>query len=112
MLDLMAVGQDDGPMPLYMHTVKRILREMRMEQQATHMGFDYRIFKNKVLHSNLTAAQFEPLKQRLEMLESFMPQLQTIPTFGKQAAFRGIDWAPKVSAAEFLFLGDLLVFFK
>ncbi|KAI3049462.1 hypothetical protein CBS147353_11678 [Aspergillus niger] len=100
------VGQDDGPMPLYMHTVKRILREMRMEQQATHTGFDYCTFKKKVLDSNLTPAQLEPLKQRLEMLESFMPQLQTLPISGKKkAASKGIDWKPKVSVEEFLRAG-------
>lgn len=41
MLNLMAVGQDDGPMPLYEHTVKRILRELRMTQQQTQTRFDY-----------------------------------------------------------------------
>jgi hypothetical protein len=35
MLDLMAVGQDKGPVPLYMHTVQRILREMRLLQQES-----------------------------------------------------------------------------
>lgn len=96
-------------MPLYMHTVKRILREMRMEQQAAHTGFDYRTFKNKVLDSNLTPAQLEPLKQRLEMLESFMPQLQTLPISGKnKAASEGIDWKPKVSVEDFLYNGASL----
>jgi hypothetical protein len=37
-LDLMAVKSDDGPMPLYLHTVYRILREMRMEQQREETG--------------------------------------------------------------------------
>jgi hypothetical protein len=32
-LDLMAVSQDDGPVPLYLHTVCRILRNMRVRQQ-------------------------------------------------------------------------------
>ncbi|PYH67073.1 uncharacterized protein BO88DRAFT_427255 [Aspergillus vadensis CBS 113365] len=72
---------DNGPIPLYMHTVKCILREMRMEQQAAHTGFDYCIFKNKVLNSNLTP-----------ILESFMPQLQTLPISGKnKAASEGIN---------------------
>lgn len=72
----MAVGQGDGPMPLYMHTVKRILREMRILQQAAGKGFDYPDFKQRVLNAGLTPAQLEPLKQRLETLESFMPQTQ------------------------------------
>lgn len=76
MMDLMAVGQGDGSMPLYMHTVKRILREMRLLQQATGAGFDYPEFKRKVLDAGLTPGQLEPLKQRLDTLESFMPQSQ------------------------------------
>ncbi|KAL2782498.1 hypothetical protein BJX66DRAFT_320559 [Aspergillus keveii] len=80
MLDLMAVGQDDGPMPLYMHTVKRILREMRIIQQEKETGFDYQEFKRRLMSSNLTPAQLEPLSQRLETLESFMPKYQTRKT--------------------------------
>jgi hypothetical protein len=33
MLDFMAVNTEDGPIPLYLHAVNRVLREMRMEQQ-------------------------------------------------------------------------------
>ncbi|PYI24949.1 hypothetical protein BP00DRAFT_441139 [Aspergillus indologenus CBS 114.80] len=75
MLDLMAVGQENGPIPLYMHTVQRILREMRIVQQATNGEFDYQEFRRRVMVSGLTPAQLEPLKQRLDILESFMPQL-------------------------------------
>ncbi|XRM44248.1 hypothetical protein ABZX51_007395 [Aspergillus tubingensis] len=35
MMDLMAVSQGDGELPLYMHTAKRILRDMRTSQQET-----------------------------------------------------------------------------
>jgi hypothetical protein len=75
-LDLMAVNQDDGPMPLYMHTVKRILREMRTLQQQCGSTFNYNDFKQQVIDSPLTPAQVEPLKQRLDILESFMPKEQ------------------------------------
>lgn len=77
MMDLMAVGQEGGSMPLYMHTVKRILREMRILQQESGTAFDYSNFKQRVLNSDLTPAQLEPLKQRLDTLESFMPRVQT-----------------------------------
>ncbi|KAF9892011.1 hypothetical protein FE257_002975 [Aspergillus nanangensis] len=77
MMDLMVVGQNEGPIPLYMHTVQRILREMRIAQQQAGSTFDYKEFKQKVLGANLTPGQLEPLKQRLETLESFMPQTQT-----------------------------------
>ncbi|PWY93089.1 hypothetical protein BO94DRAFT_615903 [Aspergillus sclerotioniger CBS 115572] len=76
MMDLMAVSQTDGEMPLYMHTVKRILREMRIRQQETKTGFNYNEFKKQVLGSGLTPAQVAPLQQRLDTLESFMPQAQ------------------------------------
>ncbi|GIC94579.1 uncharacterized protein Aud_001908 [Aspergillus udagawae] len=92
----MAVGQDDGPMPLYMHTVKRILRELRMAQQQTQTGFDYREFKRRVMSSNLTPSQLEPLTQRLDTLESFMPQIQAVGSSGKgKKQSRGSDWKPK-----------------
>ena len=77
MLDLMAVSRDDGPIPLYMHTVKRVLREMRIEQQNKGTTFDYIQFKDLIMAADLTPAQLGPLKQRLDTLESFMPDVQT-----------------------------------
>lgn len=77
MLDLMAVKQDDGPMPLYLHTIYRILREMRIEQQNSGGSFDYSLFKQNVADTAMTPAQLGPLQQRLDTLESFMPNSQT-----------------------------------
>jgi hypothetical protein len=77
MLDLMAVNTEDGPMPLYLHTINRILRQMRMEQQQTNETFNYAEFKKKVMDSAMTPAQLAPLNQRLDTLESFMPKSQT-----------------------------------
>lgn len=73
MFDLMAVHQDDGPMPLYLHAVSRILREMRLEQQATGGSFEYDKFKEKLEECEMTPMQLGPLNMRLDMLESFMP---------------------------------------
>ncbi|CAN9170184.1 unnamed protein product [Alternaria alternata] len=73
-LDLMAVKPEEGSVPLYVHTVNRILREMRMSQQATGTRFDYQTFKKEILAADLSPAQLAPLSQRLAMLESFMPQ--------------------------------------
>ncbi|RAQ99312.1 p-loop containing nucleoside triphosphate hydrolase [Stemphylium lycopersici] len=73
-LDLMAVKPEEGSVPLYVHTVNRILREMRMSQQATGTRFDYQAFKEEILAADLSPAQLAPLSQRLAMLESFMPQ--------------------------------------
>ena len=107
MLDLMAVGQGDGPMPLYMHTVKRILREMRILQQAAGKGFDYPEFKQKLLDAGLTPAQIEPLKQRLETLESFMHQTQVF-TPGKKgkssSSTGGLEWETVVKCLAHAFM--------
>lgn len=77
MLDLMAVSRDDGPMPLYLHAVYRILREMRIEQQEMGTAFSYAVFKERVAQTAMTPAQLSPLTQRLETLESFMPNTET-----------------------------------
>ena len=99
MLDLMAVGQGDGPMPLYMHTVKRILRDMRIVQQATAAKFDYQDFKERLLSCALTPAQLEPLTQRLETLESFMPERQVLMSRNRRKnppKLRSPGWEPVV----------------
>ncbi|KAB8213234.1 hypothetical protein BDV33DRAFT_197036 [Aspergillus novoparasiticus] len=75
-MDLMAVKQDNGEIPLYMHTGKRILREMRITQQGTKGSFDYQTFKGRVMYSGLNRGQLGPLKQRLETLENFTPEGQ------------------------------------
>ncbi|OKL62235.1 hypothetical protein UA08_02344 [Talaromyces atroroseus] len=104
MLDLMAVGQEKGTVPLYMHTVQRILREMRLLQQETGSQFDYHSFKRQVLDADLLPSQLEPLKQRLETLESFMPRQQV--TLGKHSGnpkgksktrVGGSSWVPESS---------------
>ncbi|PIG85579.1 hypothetical protein AARAC_007330 [Aspergillus arachidicola] len=76
MMDLMAIGQKDGQIPLYIHTVKRVLRELRILQQESGTLFNYQDFKDRILRCGLTRDQLVPLKQRLDTLESFMPQEQ------------------------------------
>ncbi|RAL09215.1 uncharacterized protein BO97DRAFT_459399 [Aspergillus homomorphus CBS 101889] len=94
MMDLMAVGQED--VPLYMETVKRILREMRITQQVRGGGFNYKYFKARVVNSGLTPAQMGPLNQRLETLESFMPSAQTVglARTKKSPSDAGTEWKP------------------
>lgn len=86
-LDFMAVSQDNGSMPLYLDTVVRILRDIRIEQQSNLAGatsiFNYRRFKEKVLGTQLSAVQLGPLSQRLDILESFMPKSETADQAGK-----------------------------
>lgn len=98
MMDLMALGQEGGSVPLYMHTIKRILRDMRILQQEAGTGFDYKDFKQRVLGSGLTPAQLEPLKQRLDMLESFMPHAQTKKANQSKGSFgpSGSSWESMV----------------
>lgn len=100
----MAVSHDDGPMPLYMHAVYRILREMRIEQQETGASFNYANFKSRVAKTALTPAQLSPLNQRLETLESFMPKTQTeigatkLKRKAKAASQHGNSWDSKVGS--------------
>ncbi|CAJ2511286.1 Uu.00g069110.m01.CDS01 [Anthostomella pinea] len=90
MLDLMAVGA--GGMPLYMHVIQRLLRDMRIDQQNTGHHFNYTKFKLLLQNENLTPMQSVPLHQRLETLESFMVKPQA--SRGSQVPSRGTDWTP------------------
>lgn len=87
MVDLMAV-KVGGTMPLYMHVVNRILRELRIHQQKTPgVQFNYRAFRSMLDREELTDHQRVPLDQRLDNLESFMAT-------AKQS---GNDWTPRQS---------------
>ncbi|KAK8092721.1 uncharacterized protein PG998_014762 [Apiospora kogelbergensis] len=93
MLDLMAVNQEDGTVPLYVHVAYRVLREMRMLQQQTGERFNYELFKTKLLSSELTPAQLGPLQQRLTVLESFMPSQTSKKMREKNSSQAcGTDW--------------------
>jgi hypothetical protein len=67
---------EEGRMPLYLHTITRILRDMRLVQQQSNALFNYRDFKRRVGECDMTREQLMPLNQRLDTLESFMPQSQ------------------------------------
>jgi hypothetical protein len=93
MLDLMAANQTDGTPPLYLHVVRRILRDMRIAQQETRQPFIYSEFKNHLMASTLTPTQLGPLNQRLDTLESFMLKSQVDP----EAANSGMQGKKKIS---------------
>ncbi|KAI8315579.1 hypothetical protein K4K59_001189 [Colletotrichum sp. SAR11_240] len=57
MNDLMAVGE--GTMPLYMHVINRILREMRIEQQNLGVPFKYKTFKKRLSEADLIPSSTE-----------------------------------------------------
>ncbi|KAI6083845.1 hypothetical protein F4821DRAFT_280569 [Hypoxylon rubiginosum] len=88
MMDLMAV-KEGGAMPLYLHVINRILRDLRLEQQKTGSSFKYSTFKEMIASElSLTPAQRGPLAQRMDTLESFLVKEQALPTAGN-------DWKPK-----------------
>ncbi|ORY67472.1 uncharacterized protein BCR38DRAFT_337102 [Pseudomassariella vexata] len=100
MLDLMAVGE--GNMPLYMHVVQRILRDMRMAQQEAGSTFKYTTFQQMIMQSDLTPLQRAPLQQRLDTLESYMFHEQVTRKLSlhgtmksKQTREQATDWIPK-----------------
>ncbi|KAL4931026.1 uncharacterized protein BDV17DRAFT_19247 [Aspergillus undulatus] len=93
MMELMAVSEDD--VPLYMESVKRILREMRIAQQKSGArGFNYREFRTRIDGCDFTPGQMAPLLQRLDALESFMPASQTKLATRKRTKVGGggTDW--------------------
>ncbi|KPM44128.1 hypothetical protein AK830_g2417 [Neonectria ditissima] len=99
MLDLMAVSSIQGSgMPLYLHVVSRILREQRILQQRNGTAFDYAAFKLALENESLTEGQLAPLKQRLDTLESFMVEAQTMilkhPNKKKSPSI-GNSWKPR-----------------
>lgn len=74
-VDLMAV-KESGSMPLYLHVVSRILRDLRLEQQENGSSFQYAAFKSMIENEDLTPGQRGPLMQRLDTLQSFMVKEQ------------------------------------
>ncbi|KAI1344622.1 hypothetical protein F5Y15DRAFT_117580 [Xylariaceae sp. FL0016] len=92
----MAVG--NGTMPLYMQIVQRILREMRIHQQANGKAFNYSVFRHNILAQDLTEAQKGPLLQRLETLESFMVPDHIHPS--NHASARGQTQARKIKGTR------------
>lgn len=103
MLDMMAAGSvQGGGMPLYLHVVTRILRQLRITQQQQNSSFKYLTFKQALEAEDLTPGQRCPLQQRLDTLKSFLvnEQVSYIPASSekKQTTLmkRGTDWAPEV----------------
>ncbi len=82
------MATDSGGLPLYMHSVLSVLREMAMDPSAKP-GINYKSFRGKVEKLDLSVAQKVPLALRLDMLEEF------IEDTGKgKTPKKGNDWAP------------------
>ena len=76
-LNLMSVDQSQSA-PLYIGQITKILREL-----ASHSpdGFDYSEFKRRLEKSPLTRSQQGPLRQRLDLLESFLVVDDSAPSW-------------------------------
>ncbi len=92
----------ESGMPLYVHVILRILRELRISQQSSGTLFNYAEFKRMVEAESLTRDQLVSLHQRLDTLESFMvTDKVTAVRNGKKVKVEtkiglGTDWSPKV----------------
>lgn len=95
-VDLMAVKEGEN-MPLYLHVVSRILRDLRLEQQKTRSSFQYAAFKRMITDEELSPGQRAPLLQRLDTLESFMVKEQVQSSSRKKylAKASGNSWTPR-----------------
>lgn len=71
MIKLMALAEKEGPVPLYMEVIQRILRHMAI-QGTTTGTFDYKHFRSLLAAERLTREQLSPLNLRFGLLESFM----------------------------------------
>ena len=89
-------------MPLYLYAIKRILRELRTEQQASNESFNYAKFKKQVIATKMTEAQLVPslsawipwkvLCQRNTQVDE--ASAQTMTRAAKKVG--GTDWSIKV----------------
>ncbi|MCJ1381961.1 hypothetical protein MMC17_005073 [Xylographa soralifera] len=79
MMNMMAVKEKDGPVPLYIEVIHRILRQMAIESRGSR-GLDYNNFRQRLVLEGFTRDQNGPLKLRLDLLESFMEEPLKPPT--------------------------------
>lgn len=100
MMELMAVSSvQGGGIPLYLHVVQRILKDLRIEEQLNGTTFNYREFKRRLISETLAPGQLVPLQQRLDNLESFMVKEQVVQIAKKkalQSQGNGNSWESKV----------------
>lgn len=96
MFNLMAVKTKEE-MPLYLHCIRGLLRDLRIAHQISGKPFHYGEFKKHLEALRLTRGQERPLTQRLDTLESFMPLEQRnarSPSPHKRG--KGTNWGIKV----------------
>lgn len=106
MFDLMAVRSNEE-LPLYLHSISRLLRELRIIHQKTGRPFHYGEFKKAIEDLSLTKDQSSPLKQRLDTLESFMPNCQS--NINSRCPLKrgdGTNWTIKVISLDTFMSSD------
>lgn len=92
LMTFMATDSGEGGLPLYMHSVLRILREMAVEPDAKP-GIDYWTFRNRVEKLDLSLGQKIPLSLRLDLLQEFIEEPKS--TMGSNRKERkGNNWEP------------------
>lgn len=96
LMTFMAATDNGEGLPLYMHSVLRVLREMALEPNAKP-GIDYRDFRMRVEMLGLSPGQKIPLGLRLDLLEEFIEEQTTLPKIAKTNTTprkKGNDWEP------------------
>ncbi|KAF2670630.1 hypothetical protein BT63DRAFT_371636 [Microthyrium microscopicum] len=84
---LMAVGKS-SEMPLYMHVIVRILRDMALACGGQAV-FSWAQFRDAVRRERLTAGQNGPLNLRMDLIESFMKREGRVTVQPAQPAGQG-----------------------
>ncbi|KAI9766483.1 MAG: hypothetical protein M1835_007179 [Candelina submexicana] len=87
MMNLMAVSGGDGPVPLYVEIIFKLLKEMAIESRGAS-GVNYSAFKTRLGKAGFSRDQNGPLNLRLELLESFMEPIAT-PSAPRPALKKG-----------------------
>lgn len=88
----MATDSGEGGLPLYMHSVLRVLREMAVEPNAKP-GIDYWAFRTRVERLDLSLGQKIPLGLRLDLLQEFIEEETKTKGVNRQRK-KGNDWEP------------------
>lgn len=91
-MTFMAATDSGEGLPLYMHSVLRVLREMALEPDAKP-GIDYRDFRMRVEMLDLSPGQKIPLGLRLDLLQEFIEE-KIIKRGNKTHGKKGNDWEP------------------
>lgn len=89
----MAATHNGEGLPLYMHSVLRVLREMALEPNAKP-GIDYQDFCARVDMLGFSPGQKMPLGLRLDLLEEFIEAPTPKITLKQRPRKKGNDWEP------------------